>query len=402
MNVPSRSAARRVALARLISLTGTQAALTALLFVLFERTGSSRWVSLALLVTFGTRGLLTPLGGSLGDRFDRRRLMIISELLGAGCFAALAFARTPLPLLALAFLATVAETPFFPAASAAVPNLVPAGDLAWANATIAFGSNVGYLAGPALGGVLVAGVGAAAVFLFNAATFVVSAILVATVRGAFSSQRTEEESYGGIRAGITFMMRQPTLRTATAAFAVFAMTVGSVLVAELPLAESFGVGSTGYGLLSTTFGIGALAGSLAGRFLTESNERQVLVACSLVTAAGFGSVALAPAFWLVLVAMLVSGASDGLVDVAVEVIFQRLSPDAVRSRVIAALEAVFLLGLAVSFLFAGPLVDALGAKAAYALAGAGCAVTALMLIPLVRQRRSSARLSPQARTRALE
>lgn len=376
--------------------------MTALLFVLFERTGSSRWVSLALLVTFGTRGLLTPSGGSLGDRFDRRRLMIVSELLGAGCFAALAFARTPMPLLALAFLATLAETPFFPAASAAVPNLVPAGDLAWANATIAFGSNVGYLAGPALGGVLVAGVGAAAVFLFNAATFVVSALLVASVRGSFSSQRTEEESYRGIRAGIRFMMSQPTLRTTTAAFAVFAMTVGSILVAELPLAESFGVGSTGYGLLSTTFGIGALAGSLAGRFLTESNERQLLVACSFVTAAGFGSVALAPAFWLVLVAMLVSGASDGLVDVAVEVIFQRLSPDAVRSRVIAALEAVFLLGLAASFLFAGPLVDALGAKAAYALAGAGCAVTALMLIPLVRQRRSSARLSPQAMTRALE
>ncbi len=386
MNAPSRSAARRIALARLISLTGTEAAFTALLFVLFERTGSSRWVSLALLVTFGARGLLTPLGGSLGDRFDRRRLMILSELLGAACFAALAFAQAPVPLLVLAFLATVAETPFFPAASAAVPNLVPAGDLAWANATIAFGSNVGYLAGPALGGLLVATVGSSAVFLFNAATFVVSALLVATVRGTFSSQRTEEEGFGGIRAGITFILRQPTLRTAVAAFAVFAMTVGSVLVAELPLAESFGVGSTGYGLLATTFGIGALVGSLAGRFLTEANERHVLVACSLVTAVGFGSVALVPAFWLVLVAMLVAGASDGLVDVAVEVMFQRLSPDAVRSRVIAALEAVFLLGLAGSFLFAGPMVDALGPKAAYALAGFGCTVTAVMLVPLLRQR----------------
>src|ERR671930_387715 len=90
-------------------------------------------------------------------------------------FSALAFAHTPGPLLLLAFLATVAEAPFFPAASAAVPNLVPAGDLAWANATIAFGSNVGYLAGPALGGVLVASIGAPAVFAFNAATFVVSA-----------------------------------------------------------------------------------------------------------------------------------------------------------------------------------------------------------------------------------
>lgn len=141
----------------------------------------------------------------------------------------------------------------------------------------------------------------------------------------------------------------------TVAFAVFALAVGSCLVAALALAASFGAGSIGYGLISTMFGIGALMGSLAGRFLTESNERRFLVACSFVTGLGFGSVALAPAFWFVLVAMLVGGASDGLVDVAVEVIFQRLSPDAVRSRVIAALEAVFLLGLAASFLFAGPL-----------------------------------------------
>jgi len=310
--------------------------------------------------------------------------MIISELLGAACFAALAFARTPGPLLLLAFLAAVAETPFFPAASAAVPNLVMAGDLAWANSTIAFGSNVGYLIGPALGGVLVAVVGAPTVFIFNAATFVISALLVASVAGSFSGQRTDEEGHRGVRAGIRFMMSQPALRTMTVAFAVFAVCVGSVLVAELPLAESFGAGSIGYGLISTMFGIGALAGSLAGRFLTESNERRVLVACSLITAAGFGSVAVAPAFWFVLVAMLVGGMSDGLVDVTVEVIFQRLSPDAVRSRVIAALEAVFLLGLAGSFLFAGPLVDALGPKAAYALAGGGCAATAVMLFPLLR------------------
>ncbi|MGH2555284.1 MAG: MFS transporter [Actinomycetota bacterium] len=385
MNAPSRQAARRVALARLISLTGTQAAFTALLFLLFDRTGSSRWVSAALLLIFGTQGLLTPLGGSLGDRFDRRRLMIASDLLGVGCFVALAFAQEPVPLLALAFLASVSETPFFPAASAAVPNLVPPGDLAWANSTVAFGSNVGYLVGPALGGVLVAAVGAPTVFLLNAASFVVSALLIASVRGSFSGDRADEESYKGLRAGVKFILSQPALRTMTIAFAVFAVGVGSVLVAELPLAESFGAGAIGYGLISTMFGIGALIGSLAGRRLNESNERRFLVLGSFVTAAGFGAVAVAPAFWFVLVAILVSGVSDGLVDVAIEVIFQRLSPDAVRSRVRAALEAVFLLGLALSFLFAGPLVDALGAKGAYALAGAGCGVTAMMLVPLLRR-----------------
>jgi predicted MFS family arabinose efflux permease len=169
--------------------------------------------------------------------------------------------------------------------------------------------------------------------------------------------------------------------------------VGSVLAAEVPLAVSFGTGSIGYGLIATTFGVGALAGSLAGRALTESNERRLLVTCSFVTAAGLGAVALAPAFWVVLLAMLVSGGSDGLVDVAVEVIYQRLSPDAVRSRVLAGLETVFQLGLAVSFLFSGTLIDGLGPRAAYALAGVGCAVAACMLVPL---------LSSRASTRTLE
>jgi MFS family permease len=381
---PSRAAARRISLARLISLTGTEAAFTALLFVLFDRTGSSRWISAALLLTFGARGVLTPVAGALGDRFDRRRVMIASDLLGAACFASLALTDSPAALLALAFLAAVAETPFFPAASASVPNLVTAPDLAWANSTIAFGANGGYLAGPAIGGILVTALGASAVFLLNAASFVLSAGLVATVRGSFRVDHDEDEAHRGLRAGFRFLLSEPTLRTLTMAFAVFAVAVGGVLVAELPLAESFHAGAFGFGLIATCFGAGALAGSLAGRLLNEANERKVLVVASFVTALAFGAVAGAPAFVFVLVAMLVAGASDGLVDVGVELMLQRLSPDAVRSRVIAALEAIFLLGLTLAFVFAGPLIDAWGPRAAYALAGAGLVVTALMLVPLLR------------------
>jgi MFS family permease len=380
----SRSAARRIAVARLISLTGSQAAMTALLFEIYRRTGSSRWIAATLLVTFATLGILTPLAGSLGDRFDRRRVMIASDLMGAACFASLAFARSPLALIVLAFLASVTESPFFPAASAAVPNLVPPEDLAWANGTISLGANIGYLSGPALGGLLVAAVGAPVVFGLNAASFVVSAALVASVRSRFTGNRDGHEEHRGLRAGIVFISRDRVLRTMMLAFAVFAICVGSVLVAELPLAESFHVGSFGFGLLSTCFGIGALGGSLAGRRLTPSNERRWLVIASFVTAFAFGGVSLMPAFAPVLVMMLLGGMSDGLVDVAVELIFQRRSPDAVRSRVIGALEANFLLGLAVSFMFAGSLIDAFGPKSAYVLAGGGLFVTALMLLPLLR------------------
>jgi len=376
-----------VALARLISITGTSAASTALLFAVYERTRSAGWVAAALLVTLGTLGAMTPLGGALGDRFDRRRVMILSDLAGVVCYAVMAVLDGHLALLAVAFVASVAEAPFFPSAGGAVPNLVPPEDLAWANSNIAFGTNLGYLAGPALGGVLVAATGPTFVFSLNAVSFAVSAALVVSVRASFSSGReTADEAHRGIRAGFRFIWRDRMLRTMTIAFLVFASTIGAVLVAELPLSVSFGAGAAGYGLLSASFGIGGLAGAFAGRLVTPTNERRVVVAANFVTAMALASIVFARSFLFVLAAMVVGGTSDGLVDVAIEVIYQRRSPEAVRSRVIGALEAVFLTGLALSFPISAALIGAWGPKAAYAVAGGGAAIGTVMLLPILRHR----------------
>lgn len=388
MSISSRSAARRVALARLISLTGTSAAFTALVFAIYRQTQSSGWVAAALLLTLGIRGLLSPLGSVLGDRFDRRKVMIWSDLAGVGCFAAMALIHDAGALLVMAFLTAVVETPFFPAASGAVPNLVPVDDLAWANSTVALGSNVGYLVGPALGGVLVGALGAPTVFAANAVSFLASAGLVATARGRFSKPREDATAHRGLQAGFRFIAADPVLSLMTVSAAVFAITVGSVLVAELPLAISFGTGAFGYGLMSTLWGTGALFGSLSGRWITDHNRWHVMVFGCLVTATGFGVVAIAPAFGFVLGAMLVSGASDGLVDVAFELVYQTRSPDEVRSRVMGTLETVFLLGLAISFPFAGILIAAFGPRVSYAVAGVGTVLSASLIVPLLRRSRA--------------
>jgi MFS family permease len=371
----------------MISYTGTSASYTALVYVIYSRTRSNAWVAASLLLTLGVKGAITPLAGALGDRFNRRRVMIVSDLLGAAALAAMALAHAPWLLLAFALIAVVVEAPFFPASGAALPNLVAPDDLAWANGTVAFGSSLGYVVGPALGGLLVAAGGAATAFLLDALSFVVSAALVATVRGSFSQPKPEleERDHKGVRAGLVFMLRDPVLRRMTFAFAVFAVAVGSVLVAEAPLAASFGAGAIGFGLLSTSFDLGALFGALRGRRLTEATEMRWLVGANFVTAFGLGAVALMPTFPPVLVAMLIAGSSDGLVDVVVNVVFQRRSPDVVRSRVMAALESMFLIGLGVSFPFGAMLVGAFGPKAAYAVAGAGCTATAVMLWPLLSE-----------------
>src|SRR2546422_509840 len=119
---PSRAQVRRLTVARLISVTGSAAAFMALNFVIYERTQSATWVAAALFLTFGTIGFASPFAGALGDRFDRKKVMITSDLAGVGCFLAMALVHAPWLLLLFAFLAALAEAPFFSASSAAIPN----------------------------------------------------------------------------------------------------------------------------------------------------------------------------------------------------------------------------------------------------------------------------------------
>jgi MFS family permease len=136
MNGPasgSRAAVRRLALAGMISMTGSTAATIAVSYHIFKITGSAWWLSAVFVLTLGVGGLLQPFAGMLADRYDRRRLMVGSDLVGAALFAALVFAHSPRSLLLLVFVAALAAPPFRAAVFAAIPNLAGSEDLRWAN-----------------------------------------------------------------------------------------------------------------------------------------------------------------------------------------------------------------------------------------------------------------------------
>src|SRR5262245_26119333 len=288
-----RSAVRRLALARLVSITGGAAAFAALNFTIYERTHSAAWLSASLLLTFGASGLFAPLGGMLGDRFDRRRVMIASDLAGAATFGAMAFVEDPGLLVAIGFLTAVVETPFWSASQAAIPNLVGKDDLAWANGLLQVGANAGIMLGPAVGGVLLAALGAGMVFGLNAVSFVLSALIVATVRGRFSEDRAgHEDEHRGLKAGFVFIGHDRILRILVLAWTVFVFGIGMVMVADVPLVEEFGAGATGYGLLIGCWGAGSVLGSLAGRKLNERIEPRALFVGTAVIGVTTAGVAL--------------------------------------------------------------------------------------------------------------
>ncbi|MDG4799567.1 MFS transporter [Micromonospora sp. WMMD980] len=173
---------RRYWSARLVSYLGDQLARTALLIAAYDRYGGTA-VALLLLATTAPR-LLGPLLGALADRFDQRRLMVGCDLTQALLYLALALLAPPLPvLLAAVTAATLAATAFTPAGRSLLPRLVGRERLPAANAQLAVGMNIGFAAGPALGGLMLATIDLTSTLIVDAATFVASALLIGGVRG---------------------------------------------------------------------------------------------------------------------------------------------------------------------------------------------------------------------------
>lgn len=383
-----RSAVRRLALGRLISGTGTIAATTALSYSLYSETGSAAWVAAAMLLTWGVIGLLGPIAGAVGDRFDRRVVMIVGESAAAACwFAMAAISDAPVPLLALAFVGAVFEAPFPSASGAAIPNVAGTENLSWANSLISMGRYAGLTLGPVLGGVLVASAGAPWVFAGNAVSYLVSAALVVSVRADFSDPERDVagmEEHKGLAAGFRFIRRDRVLAWLLVSWVVFIVGMASTIIADPVLADDFGWGSFGYGLITSCWGIGTIVGAWLGRNVREDQEAVWLIGYSgLIALTGFG-VFFAPWFWLVLFWVVLFGLADGPTQVAEQNLLQRRTPDVVRSRVMGAWEASNHVALVIAFLIGGAVVPRVGPKGAYLLGGVTGLLGTSLLIPLIR------------------
>lgn len=391
MDRSARSNIRRLAAGRLISVTGGAAAYTALNFAVWDRTHDPFMQALSLLLTFGVAGIVGPLLGSLGDRFDRRWVMIWSESVGAAFFFAMGFADTPVLMIALAFGSAIADQPFYSASRAAIPSLAESeDDLAWANSLVAMGSNSGIAIGPVIGGLLVGITGdPSLVFVLNGVTFLVSLLLTLSVRAEFQEERTGATGteHGGFSAGVRFLLREPVLRRMSIAWLVFVLGMGMGMVADAPLAiDTFDAGGLGFGLLIACWGTGSVIGTAAGRWMDARTEPLWMVwGAAGVTVSAFG-VGLLPWFPLVLAALLAMGICDGLTIVAENGIMQRRTPDAVRSRTMSAFEGVISLGLVVAYIAAGPVLSAVGAQPVYLISAVFGLGATFVLIPLLRLR----------------
>ena len=260
-----------------------------------------------------------------------------------------------------------------------MPNLVPAELLPRANALVAATSSASYLLGPLLGGLLLgAGASAPQLLAVDAASFVVSAALVVSIRRPFGlGGGTESEP--GVWAGVRLIVREPVLRVLITASIVSLLGMGMVNVANYPLSIHLGGGTEGYGALEALLGGGGLLGAaIAARMLSASRAPLIVTVTFAVSGLGLLLAGLAPVLAVALAGMAIAGAGRGLGDVADTTLVQARTDDARRSRVFAAQDGAAHAAYSAAMLVGGLIVATAGARAAVVTAG-GCGLAAALV-----------------------
>jgi MFS family permease len=387
---PGRPAIYRVAAGGLVNSLGSGATAVAFGFYLYDRTGSAVWLSVWYFLSFGISGVFTPVSGWLADRFDRRRIIVLSDLAAAACSLALIAASGPVALVTIAFIASIVGRAGYPAFGAALPNVVGEEKLEWANGTMGVAFNIGNLIGPIVGGALYVGAGKSVVFAFDAATYLVAAVAVLTLRMPFrasiGADDGQAEEPRGLLRGFRVVFGDPILRGLIIIWALGYFAVDIVLVGELPLARALGAGALAFGILEAAWGAGSVIGSLAGRKLRKDQDALGILIGVVGIAIGQGLIAVSPWFIPVVVLMGVVAFASGVEDVAGFSLIQRRSADEVRGRVFSTFSTVGLMANAIGFAMAGAIVEAFGPRAVFALGGAASAMCVLFLKPMFRQR----------------
>jgi MFS family permease len=326
--------------ATLGSSVGTLLAAVALAIDVKDRTSGSPnsgyWVAAVLIVDFLPTIVVGLLLGPLLDRLERRSLMIGADAVRVGVFVALPFAPNAATVVALALVAGLATGFFRPAVYAGVPNLVPDDQLPQANALLQTVENLSWAIGPLLGGVLTAAAGPSAAYAINAASFVVSILLLVRIppRLLQSERALSRGHWRDLGDGFMAALRSPSMRAVLVAWGIASLALGGSTVATIFIAKNtFSGGDVGYGLLYGSVGVGLVLGSFSSAFiLSRFSVARVYGGGLLIMAVGTLGVAVSPNVWVAAVGCVVNGVGNGIAVTCNALLVQRGTFDLMRGR----------------------------------------------------------------------
>ena len=371
---------------QLVSQVGTWLQNAAQAWLVLDLTHSAVMVGVLSFCLYTPYALLGLIGGAMADRWDRQKVMVITQSLMGVCAAGLALVAylrvdSVLAIDAIAVLRGTIMAFNNPARQALMIQLVGRSELPNAVALNASLNNATRIIGPAVAGVLIATVGVAACFALNALSFVPIIIALVAMRPAefyASGVRGHAPLFQSIRAGLSYARRTKTVAVVlTMLFVVSMMSINFDIVLPVLARITLHGGPQQYGFITSTFGLGAFTGAVIA-----ASRKRVSRNLLLAASAGFGlaqCVAAAQHSLLgALLALYVTGVCYTLYTASSNALVQLAVPPHMQGRIAGLYNYVFLSSGPIGSLIAGWLADRGGTPLAFLVGGLTAVIMAVV------------------------
>jgi predicted MFS family arabinose efflux permease len=377
--------------AGMISITGDWALRIALPIYVLRLTGSPAWVSAVVIASLLASPTIGAVAGAYVDRWDRRRVVVVVNLLQAAALLPLLLvdsASRVWIVVVVAFIESALGEFFAPAENALLPKLVPNDQLPAANALNSLNNNIGRLIGPAVGGVAAAALGLSGAALLDAGTFVAAALLCTLIAGQYRADRSGEPDQHLLRElgeGLRTAARNRILRAILIMLAITSTGEGMMgTLFAVYVTRAMHAGGQAMGAMMSAQAVGGILGSLAAtRFATRFRPVPLIAVCfslfGLVDLAIFNYPRWDTTLWPVLAMFVLVGLPAGIGLGALITLFQVQTPDRLRGRVFALIGVSGALAAMLGAAIAGQLGDTVSVVNLLTAQGAGYTIAGILL-----------------------
>ncbi len=360
----------------LISMIGSWMLLAALPFYIYEVTGSALATSGLLMAYLAPGALLGSVAGVFVDRWDRKRVLLIGNLIQAAIIPLLLLVEANgwiWLIYVVAFFESTVNQFLGPAENALLPTLVDEKHLVSANSLNALNDNLARIVGAALGGILLGTVGFSNVVIFDALSFLLAAVFISFVVAPAARSRTAELVANGSRwlqvwrewiGGLRLVAEDNILRNLfiVIGIALFGDAILSALLAVFAQ-DVAGFSAADYGWLLTARGIGGIFGGIVIAQVGPRLSNSLMITGGLILS-GLGVLAMVtfPTLTVVVALMILAGPALMAWIISMQTVLQQATDDSFRGRVFGAYGTTSTILMFVGSGLAGILADSLGSS----------------------------------------
>jgi MFS family permease len=369
-------------MSQLISKVGDNFAVVASLVLINELAEKSGLAVVVIAAAMTIPQLFALVSGVLIDRFNRKVVMITTDVLRAGVILLALLVKSPGQLYILyiaAFFVVGLGAVYIPARNASIPNMVPEEHLLTANALIQATELVSLIAGASLATLVISLASTSAAFVVDSITFLISGLFLLGARipqGKHSFQPSTRDGefrrfWAEFVDGLRYIASNKHLLQLMAITTVATLGLSAtVLLAAAYFSELLDISAEYLGLLQATEGIGMAIGAvMISVWASWARSRQIVSVAMIILGIGILLFAVAPVYWVVLVGALLVGLCVVSARTTLAAMTQALVPDSQRGRVESAMVTVIGIGTMGALMMAGILGDVVGPKSVFFITG---------------------------------